>query len=149
GVPSAAPGARARRLSRGRAAVADPRVAAVLSRAHRRRDHGGGVGARGGARPVTVVTSARPARGLGALSWAAVGLAVLIALVVPPVRRFWHESGLAWPYLVAVGFAAAFFAVPLVRVAALWRGVIDQPSARKVHTVSTPLLGGLAVYFGF
>jgi UDP-GlcNAc:undecaprenyl-phosphate GlcNAc-1-phosphate transferase len=50
---------------------------------------------------------------------------------------------------VAVAFAAAFFAVPVVRAWALWRGVLDQPSARKVHTVSTPLLGGLAVYFAF
>jgi len=77
------------------------------------------------------------------------GLAALIALAAPPVRRFWTESGLAWPYLVAVAFAAAFFAVPVVRAWALWRGVLDQPSARKVHTVSTPLLGGLAVYFAF
>ena len=91
--------------------------------------------------------SERP--GGGTLGLAALGLAALIALVVPPVRRFWHQSGLVWPYLVAVAFAAAFFSVPIVRACALWRGVLDQPSARKVHTVSTPLLGGVAVYFAF
>jgi len=96
---------------------------------------------------VTATTDRPP--GTSALVLSLVGLAALIVLMVPPVRRFWHESGLAWPYLVAVAFAAAFLAVPLVREWALWRGVLDQPSARKVHRVSTPLLGGLAVYFAF
>lgn len=96
-----------------------------------------------------MATSSREALRPSVWGPALLGLAALIALAVPLVRRFWTESGLAWPYLVAVAFSAAFFAVPLVRAWALWRGVLDQPSARKVHTVSTPLLGGLAVYFAF
>jgi UDP-GlcNAc:undecaprenyl-phosphate GlcNAc-1-phosphate transferase len=50
---------------------------------------------------------------------------------------------------MALGFAAAYFAVPIVRGYAVWRGVLDQPSARKLHAVATPLLGGAAVYFAF
>jgi UDP-GlcNAc:undecaprenyl-phosphate/decaprenyl-phosphate GlcNAc-1-phosphate transferase len=79
----------------------------------------------------------------------ALAFALLAALMASPVRQWCRDMNIVWPYLVSVGFAAAFFAVPFVRAIALWRGVIDRPSARKVHTVTTPLLGGLAVYFAF
>jgi UDP-GlcNAc:undecaprenyl-phosphate GlcNAc-1-phosphate transferase len=81
--------------------------------------------------------------------WSILRLALVVALVTHPVRRWFHDAHLAWPYLVAVSFAVAYFTVPIVRVYALWRGVLDHPSARKVHTVITPLLGGSAVYFAF
>lgn len=39
--------------------------------------------------------------------------------------------------------------IPVVRAAA-WRvGVLDKPSARKVHTLPVPRLGGVAVYVAF
>jgi len=76
-------------------------------------------------------------------------LALAVALLLPPARQWCAERGLVWPYLVAVAFAVALFAVPVVRAYALWRGVLDQPAARKVHAVPTPLLGGAAVYFAF
>jgi UDP-GlcNAc:undecaprenyl-phosphate GlcNAc-1-phosphate transferase len=76
-------------------------------------------------------------------------LALLAALMAPPVREWFRQAGLVWPYLMALGFAAAYFAVPIVRGYAVWRGVLDQPSARKLHAVATPLLGGAAVYFAF
>ena len=75
--------------------------------------------------------------------------ALVAALLAPPTRAWAHESRLVWPYLVAVAFALAFLAVPLVRMYALWRDVLDRPAARKVHRVATPLLGGAAVYFAF
>jgi len=45
--------------------------------------------------------------------------------------------------IVAVG------GTPVVRRLALRLGVIDQPSARKVHVTPMPLLGGLAIYAAF
>src|SRR6266481_2781220 len=66
-----------------------------------------------------------------------------------PARRLFVEHGLLWLYLVASAFVIAMVSVPLVRAYALWRGVLDQPSARKVHAVPTPLLGGAAVYAAF
>lgn len=49
-------------------------------------------------------------------------------------------------------FASALLIVmgsmPMVRKAAVRWGFIDQPSARKVHTRPTPLLGGAAIYLG-
>jgi UDP-GlcNAc:undecaprenyl-phosphate GlcNAc-1-phosphate transferase len=78
-----------------------------------------------------------------------VRLLLMVAILLPPVRHWCHDAGLVWIYLMAVGFAVAFFAVPLVRTYALWRGVLDQPAARKVHRVATPLLGGAGVYLAF
>jgi len=45
--------------------------------------------------------------------------------------------------LLAVGVT------PLARRAARRLGFIDQPSARKQHTIATPLLGGAAIYLAF
>ena len=78
-----------------------------------------------------------------------VGLGLLVLLMAPPVRRFSRDAGLVWPYLAAVAFVAAFFAVPIVRGYAVRLGVLDQPSPRKLQTAATPLLGGLGVYFAF
>jgi UDP-GlcNAc:undecaprenyl-phosphate GlcNAc-1-phosphate transferase len=75
--------------------------------------------------------------------------ALAVALLTPPARQWFQEAGFIWAYLVALAFAVAWFAVPLVRVYARWRGVLDQPAARKVHQVATPLLGGAAVYLAF
>jgi UDP-GlcNAc:undecaprenyl-phosphate GlcNAc-1-phosphate transferase len=79
----------------------------------------------------------------------ALRLALPIVLIFPGVRQRFRDMGLVWPYLVVVEFAVAHFVVPIVRAYALWRGVVDVPAARKVHTVTTPLLGGAAVYFAF
>ena len=38
---------------------------------------------------------------------------------------------------------------PLVRRLALRTGVVDAPSARKIHVAPVPLLGGAAIYLGF
>lgn len=74
---------------------------------------------------------------------------LMVTMLVPAVRRWFYDAGLVWPYLIGVAASVALFAVPLVRAYAVWRGVLDQPAARKVHAVATPLLGGAAVYFAF
>ncbi|MFC1960491.1 glycosyltransferase family 4 protein, partial [Chloroflexota bacterium] len=45
-----------------------------------------------------------------------------------------------------VGFLSALLLTPLARWVARQMGVVDQPSSRKVHTTTTPLMGGLAIY---
>jgi UDP-GlcNAc:undecaprenyl-phosphate/decaprenyl-phosphate GlcNAc-1-phosphate transferase len=55
-------------------------------------------------------------------------------------------------YLLAIGtsFGISFLATPLVRAAALKWGWVDAPSsAVKTHKVTTPSLGGVAIYSGF
>ena len=43
----------------------------------------------------------------------------------------------------------AFAATGIVRRASERAGLVDQPDERKLHTVATPRLGGLAIIFGF
>ena len=50
-------------------------------------------------------------------------------------------------FLLAFGLSAA--AVPLLRFLAFRWGILDQPNERKIHHQATPLLGGLAIFFGF
>ena len=54
---------------------------------------------------------------------------VLIALMLPPVRRAIASSGLGWAHLVALAFALSLVGVPLVRAFARAWGVLDTPAA--------------------
>ncbi|MEK7363642.1 MAG: MraY family glycosyltransferase, partial [candidate division NC10 bacterium] len=72
-----------------------------------------------------------------------------IVLLLPPVQRWAVGARLLWPYLGLLAFSLAFLFVPLIRAAALRLRVLDQPDARKVHAVPTPLLGGAAVWAAF
>ncbi len=49
--------------------------------------------------------------------------------------------------LAALG--GTFLVTPLMRWVALRSGIVDRPSARKIHLTPIPLLGGLAIYLGF
>src|SRR5688572_7762915 len=96
------------------------------------------------AAPATTARAWTAAPGLWALR-----SAFLLALFMPGVRdafRAWH---VLWLYLALLAFATAIFAVPVVRALAARWGVLDNPAARKVHAVATPLLGGAAVYAAF
>ena len=103
---------------------------------------------RAGASPAVEIPAATR---VDTTSWWVIALnfLLLVGLALPAVRRWFHGAGLVWPYLVGLAFAVAFATVPVARMYALWRGVLDQPSARKVHVKATPLLGGAAVYFAF
>jgi UDP-GlcNAc:undecaprenyl-phosphate/decaprenyl-phosphate GlcNAc-1-phosphate transferase len=61
-----------------------------------------------------------------------------------------ENPGIAF-YLVlfVVAIVLSLGATPLMRRFALKIGVVDAPSARKVHISPVPLLGGLAIYFAF
>jgi UDP-GlcNAc:undecaprenyl-phosphate GlcNAc-1-phosphate transferase len=56
------------------------------------------------------------------------------------------------PTVLLIFFVALLLAVgvtPLARRVAFRLGIIDQPSARKVHGSPVPLLGGVAIYLAF
>ena len=95
------------------------------------------------------VAASPPSAGILSVSAAAARLAVLAALLTPPVRGWFHGRGLAWLYLVSLACALSMVAVPMVRAYAIRRGILDHPAARKVHRTATPLLGGAAVYAAF
>jgi UDP-GlcNAc:undecaprenyl-phosphate GlcNAc-1-phosphate transferase len=84
----------------------------------------------------------------GLVAWSA-GLLFVAVVLTPGVRRWAYAQGQIWLYLVASACALALVTVPVVRAYARWRGILDQPDARKVHRVPTPLLGGAAVWFAF
>ncbi len=78
--------------------------------------------------------------------WTLPRLLLPALLLLAPVSGWFHAARLDWLYLAALAWGLAFFATPLVRGFALWRGVLDQPAERKVHRIATPLLGGVAVW---
>jgi UDP-GlcNAc:undecaprenyl-phosphate GlcNAc-1-phosphate transferase len=73
----------------------------------------------------------------------------LVALVLPPARSFFFNSGLRWQYIFLFSFLSASFLTPLCRHVALKTNILDQPDWRKIHDQPTPLLGGVAIYVAF
>ncbi len=51
--------------------------------------------------------------------------------------------------ILITALTGTLLATPLVRQVALRTGVVDRPSARKIHLQPIPLLGGVAIYLGF
>jgi UDP-GlcNAc:undecaprenyl-phosphate GlcNAc-1-phosphate transferase len=47
-----------------------------------------------------------------------------------------------------IAFVIAYLSTPLFRMMALYLGIMDVPSHKKVHAEPVPLLGGLAIYLG-
>ena len=52
-----------------------------------------------------------------------------------------------WAFVIAL--VVTYICTPLVKQFAVKVGAIDKPDARKVHQVSIPRLGGLAIYIGY
>jgi UDP-GlcNAc:undecaprenyl-phosphate/decaprenyl-phosphate GlcNAc-1-phosphate transferase len=51
--------------------------------------------------------------------------------------------------ILVVALAFALTGTPLAKWLAVRVGLLDRPNQRKVHTVPTPLLGGVAIYVAF
>jgi len=56
--------------------------------------------------------------------------------------------GLQYVIAVLAAFGAVYSLVPPIREAALRTGFVDRPSARKIHQMPIPLLGGVAIFVG-
>src|SRR5262245_22187317 len=65
----------------------------------------------------------------------------------PATREPRHMAQILLIFITALTFS--ILATPLVRRLALHVGVVDVPSARKIHGAPVPLLGGAAIYAGF
>jgi len=74
---------------------------------------------------------------------------ILGFILMPQVRGWMKDHGHRWAYVPAISLLASFLVTPIVRAISLKLNVVDIPDARKIHTSPTPLLGGLAVFFGF
>lgn len=49
---------------------------------------------------------------------------------------------------ICVAFLVVYVSIPFFRGVALQFDIVDEPGGRKIHRVTTPLLGGIAVYAG-
>jgi len=74
---------------------------------------------------------------------------LVAGLVLPPIREWFFEAGMRWLYVLLLSCAAAAGLTPIMRELARRIGAVDHPARRKIHTVTTPLLGGVAVYLAF
>jgi len=76
---------------------------------------------------------------------------ILVFLLLPFSREFaesntWYYAG----YLLLISFLATYLFVPFVFKGAEIFDILDKPDQqRKVHKHTTPLTGGISIYFGF
>jgi len=78
-----------------------------------------------------------------------VALAITGVLVLPFVRFHFTYTGFRWLYILLFSFSLSYLLTPLMRVIALKATIIDNPDQRKLHTSTTPLLGGIAILIAF
>src|SRR3989338_8120902 len=74
---------------------------------------------------------------------------ILGFILMPQVRGWMKDHGHRWLYVPAISLLASFLVTPIVRAVALRLKGVDLHDARKIHAAPAPLLGGLAVFFGF
>ena len=77
------------------------------------------------------------------------GFAGVGTLLIPSVHEQFIAEGVRWLYILLFSFLATFALTPASIVFGIRWGFVDRPSARKIHGVPTPRIGGLAVYLGF
>lgn len=77
-----------------------------------------------------------------------IGLSLLV-LSLKPVKLSFFNSGIRWAYIILFSFLFAYFITPFCRAIARHFKILDNPDWRKVHEVSTPLLGGIGIYSAF
>ena len=83
--------------------------------------------------------------------WASLAVLTLAAvlLVLVPRAAWPFLQGTRWVNILVGSGLVSFGLTPLVVRAARRLGILDVPASRKVHSVPTPLLGGLAIYVAF
>lgn len=74
---------------------------------------------------------------------------LLVFLLIPGVKESFESNHLLWLYILALSYAIANIATPLVKFTAIRFSVVDKPGGRKIHSNATPLMGGLAIYIAF
>ncbi len=52
-------------------------------------------------------------------------------------------------YILLFSFLVSLLLIPFVKKLAVGAGVVDKPGKRKIHRISKPLLGGIAIYASF
>lgn len=74
---------------------------------------------------------------------------LFLILITPFFRSYFIHIGLRWIYIFLFSFSLSYVLTPVVRWVALRLNILDIPDDRKIHGISTPLLGGVAIIISF
>ena len=76
-------------------------------------------------------------------------LAFIVILILPEVKESFKAWGITWTYIALLSSCITYTLIPAVAEIATRLGAVDQPGGRHAHTVTTPLMGGAAIFLGF
>jgi len=74
---------------------------------------------------------------------------IFISILCPTIRHWFSHHQLAWLHVLIFSFLVSYLCIPVVKIIASLRNIVDKPDSRKIHKTSTALLGGVAVYVAF
>ena len=74
------------------------------------------------------------------------GLAFTALLLTPAVQTWFIEHGERWLYILLLAFWISLALTPIAGWAGQLWGLVDVPTARKIHQRATPRTGGFAPY---
>lgn len=75
-------------------------------------------------------------------------LALLLGLLLPPgwLSALTWELGVRWVFVLIIAFLLSFLMTPFCIALGFRWGVLDVPSARKIHNKPIPRMGGMAIF---
>lgn len=76
-------------------------------------------------------------------------LIVFILLLIPFVRGLFFTYIGRWLYILLFAFSVSALLTPVMSAVATKAGIVDIPGGRKIHSETTPLLGGVAIIISF
>lgn len=76
-------------------------------------------------------------------------LIVFILLLIPFVRGLFFTYIGRWLYILLFAFSVSALLTPVMSAIAQKTGIVDVPGGRKIHSETTPLLGGVAIIISF
>jgi UDP-GlcNAc:undecaprenyl-phosphate/decaprenyl-phosphate GlcNAc-1-phosphate transferase len=82
------------------------------------------------------------------ISWI-LALFIFSILMMPSIRSYFFNTMGRWLYVLIFSLSVSYLLTPVARIIAIKLDIVDKPEKRKIHTHSTPLLGGLAIIIAF
>ena len=74
---------------------------------------------------------------------------IFIFIICSTTKHWFSQHSLEWLYVLLFSSIVSYLCVPVVKIIAQRRNIVDTPDNRKIHKTPTALLGGVAVYIAF
>ena len=74
---------------------------------------------------------------------------IFIFIICSTTKHWFSQQNLEWLYVLLFSSIVSYLCVPVVKIIAQRRNIVDTPDNRKIHKTPTALLGGVAVYIAF